>query len=432
MHIFSLQLWRLLNKDPKTALAKFKNNKITYNLLKFIVFIRLTFEEYFQNHSLTRASALSFALLLTIIPLMATLSYTLAGFVKVHPKQVEEITTLFLPFAPPSVLDYISMFFNNAQKLRGIGIAFLIFLAIGLFGTIEESLNTIWKAQKHRSMFNRVITFTMVVVYGPLFFFMSFNIQSSNAFSIFQKYFFLSDILPFLLVILGFSTLIWLMPNTKVKKRAALLGGLVAATLFEFERWGFGTYIRLSIQTRTIYGAYGILPFFLASLFFVSLFILFGAQLAYVFQNFQALISVGKRWNRRVSDFKIYYSLRLMIDIVNSYVNNTPPESIESMVKKHKLMKSQVWSIIKPIIEAGYLYHVAEKDILLPAHDVSKMKVDDFINSIEENSRKIPNVADEPTKEYLTTLIKDIKNSTNPSLANLSFKELVENIQTNN
>ncbi|MBN2036140.1 MAG: YihY family inner membrane protein, partial [Chitinispirillaceae bacterium] len=299
MHLFSKRFWYSFWYDPRDAVDSLKrqNNWFAYQAVKATVFLRIVFAEYMLNHCMTRSSALAYALLLTLVPLVVTGALMLAGLIDVQPEQVEELLGTLLPFAPDTVLNYISQFYVNARTLRGPGIVILIVVAIGLFGAAEESFNTIWKVTRPRSFFSRLRSFTMVMVYSPILFSLSFFIRHSKWLEPASDFFFLLDALPFFLMALAFTTLIWFLPNTRVRLASALLGGLAAGILIELERLGFGMYVRMSMQMHTIYGTFGILLLFLISIYVVWLLVLLGTEVAYVHQNFRALLRAQKRWD---------------------------------------------------------------------------------------------------------------------------------------
>ncbi|MBN1759381.1 MAG: YihY family inner membrane protein [Chitinispirillaceae bacterium] len=297
MYLFSRNYFKDVFQNPGDALLILRRQRsiVWYQLTRFFIFWRIVFSEYVLNHCITRSSALAYALLLAIVPLVTTAAFMIAGFIEVQPEQVRQFFALLLPFAPDTVLEYITIFFVNAQKLRGVGIIVLMVVAVGLFGSVEESYNTIWKVVRSRSIFVRLRTFTMVMVYSPLLFLMSFQFRRSEWFDLVSGYFLPLDMVPFLLMVLAFTSLIVFVPNTKVDFVSAIAGGLISALFFELERRGFSMIVRASFQTQTIYGAVGMLPLFLLSLFLAALIILFGAQVAYVFQNFKPLLRAKRR-----------------------------------------------------------------------------------------------------------------------------------------
>jgi membrane protein len=431
-YIFRKQFWKDFRSNPKLALdgLRERKNKFWYEFFKFIIFWRVTFSEYLLNHSLTRASAMGFVLLLTLIPLITITAIMFTSVMEIHPRQVERILSLFLPFAPQALLNYISEFFTNAKKLRGISVGVLIVMTLSLFGVVEESFNTIWKVTRARSFFIRLRTFTMVMVYSPVLFFTSFQLRRSIGVGSLHQLFFPFDFLPFFMVVLAFTTLIWFVPNTRVRFSAAFIGGLISGTLFEIERQGFGHYVRVSIQTQTIYGAFGILSFFLISLFVASLFILFGAQIAYVYQNFKPLLRAKQRWDRRVGDYRTYITIRMFIDALTAFIKKMKPPDLAHLSRKYELTDAQATGILNWLVHAELLHKVSGKDSYVPTRDFSNTPVKEVFDLIEDVTRHITPEPADYTKKYLEGLMGRLKTCTGNEIGELTFAQMIAAIES--
>jgi len=425
-HLFTKKFWQLFVHDPKEIIDHLTLHKSRFWIypFKFIIFMRIVWSEYILNNCFTRASALAYVLLLTLIPLVVSAALMMKSINDVQSDLVSKTFSFILPFAPPTVLNYLSSFFENAQKIKGIGIGILIIMTVGLFGTVEDSFNTIWKVSHSRSFFIRLRTFTMMIVYSPILFLASsqlrrmFQIQTPDLPL-------LSSILPFVLSVLGFSSLIFFIPNIKVKYAPALFGGFLAGLFFELERRGFNSYVALSMQTETIYGGFGILSFFLISLFFVSLIILFGAEFAYVYQNFRPLLRAKKRWDRRVGDYRTYITLRIMTDCISAFMKKKPAPTLSYFANLYELTDSQASGLLKWLIHEGFIHNISSKDAYVPTRDFTKTAVKDVIDAIEDQSRKIPSTPDDFTKTCLASLILNHSRNIEPSL---TFAALIEYI----
>lgn len=431
MYLFSRSYFKDILHNPGDALLGLRRQKSRFWLpiTRLFIFCRVTVSEYVLNHCITRSSALAYALLLTLIPLVTTASFMIAGFIELQPEQVREFFALLLPFAPDTVLDYIALFFINAQKLRGIGIVVLIVVAVGLFGSVEESFNTIWKVTRSRSFFMRLRSFTMVMVYSPLLFLMSFQFRRSSWFELVSDYFKLLDVVPFLLMVLAFSSLIAFIPNTKVSFKAAFLGGLISGLLFEAERRSFGMYVMMSIQTQTIYGAVGILPLFLISIFLAAMIILFGAQTAYVFQNYRPLLRAKKRWDRRVGDYKTYITFRIMLDCVEAFIRKRRPPKLSYFSTKYELTEAQTSGIVNWLIHEQFLHTVGDRiEGYVPTRDFSQVPVIEVIDAIENQNRRIPKMPDDTTREFVQNMLGTISEHCNMMMKELTFMSLIERI----
>ncbi|NLG17183.1 MAG: YihY family inner membrane protein [Fibrobacter sp.] len=431
MKILSRKFFNEFKYNPGEALDYLKKtrSRFTYTILNFLTFFRVVFSEYMLNHCFTRGSAMAFALLFTLIPLVASAAFMFASIVEVDSGQVQRFFSFWLPFAPQTVLDYLGTFFTNARKLRGLGVITLVIVTVGLFGTVEESINTIWKEARSRSFFVRLRTYTMAMVYSPVLFLASFQVRRSLRLDLVEGGLAILDLLPFLLMVLAFTSLIWFVPNTRVRFKSALLGGLTAGILFELERKLFGTYVRFSMQTEIIYGTLGIIPLFLFSLFLVSLIVLFGVQIAFVHQNYRPLLRAKRRWDRRVGDYKTYITFRMVFDCVAAFIRKRKPVVLSHFITTYELTEPQALGMLRWLIHEGFLHSIGSRgDSFVPARDFSRTPVREVLNAIEDQSRRIPSVPDDFTKDYVASLIQDLKGREYSS-DEITFEIMVEEIE---
>ena len=90
---------------------------------------------------------------------------------------------------------------------------------------------------------------------------------------------------PYFLVWILFILLYMVMPNTKVKFRSALIGAIIAGSIFQLTQWG---YIHFQIgvsRYSAIYGSFAALPLFLIWLQLSWLIVLLGAEISFANQN---------------------------------------------------------------------------------------------------------------------------------------------------
>jgi len=426
---FSRSFFNEILHNPGYALLTLKRQKsrFRYSLSLFFIYWRVVFSEYMLNHCITRGSALAYALLLTLIPLITTAAFMVAGFMDVQPEQVRTFFKLLLPFAPDAVLNYIAVFFVNAKQLRGAGIAVLIVVSVGLFGSVEESFNTIWKVSRARTFFSRLRSFTMVMVYSPVLFILSFQFRRSLWLDLHSSQFLPLDVVPFLLTVLAFTSMTSFVPNTRVTVRSALAGGLISGILFEIERRNFNNIVMMSFQTQTIYGAVGMLPLFLLSLFMAALIILFGAQVAYCIQHFRPLLRAKKRWDRRVGDYKTYITFRMMVDCIEAFFRKRHPPTLLHFCSRYELTDAQASGILNWLIHEGFLHTVGGvKTAYVPTRDFSKTPVIEIIDAIENQNRRVPETPDDVGKALVSELLETISRQSVVSLKDLTFEGLIE------
>jgi membrane protein len=82
---------------------------------------------------------------------------------------------------------------------------------------------------------------------------------------------------------LGWAALAWLfyvVPNTRVRWRDAIVGGLMASAALELGKRGFAAYLVKVPTYKAMYGAFAVLPVFLLWVYFSWLVMLAAALIA--------------------------------------------------------------------------------------------------------------------------------------------------------
>jgi membrane protein len=172
--------------------------------------------------------------------------------------------------------------------------------------TIEQTFNDIWGVQQGRSIWRQVVYYWTWITLGPLMILCAVAFTSTAEFSHWSDKFaflqgserFLIALAPFVILWVGFGLLYGLMPNTRVRFHAALVGGIVGGTLWQLNSILNTMYMSRVVTFSKIYGALGILPVFLLGVYFSWLIVLFGAQVSFAVQNVHAFIQ--KRASERL------------------------------------------------------------------------------------------------------------------------------------
>jgi membrane protein len=84
----------------------------------------------------------------------------------------------------------------------------------------------------------------------------------------------------------GLFTFIYMaLPNTKVRFGAAFTAGMVAAVCFEVLQWAYIGFQIGAARYSAVYGSFAALPLFLVWIQYNWFIVLFGAELAFAYQN---------------------------------------------------------------------------------------------------------------------------------------------------
>lgn len=177
-------------------------------------------------------------------------------------------------------------------NLSGIGvIGLLVFLygATGLLATIESSFNLVYKASQNRPWYLRMVYYYFVISLAPLMILAGQVMQSwflslldtGTTNWLARPMVFLS---PLLMTWVVMSFTFMLLPNTRVRVRYAIVGGLVTAIGWVLAGEMYGLYVHHA-GGSSLYGALALLPLSLMYVWILWLIVLFGLEVSYTLET---------------------------------------------------------------------------------------------------------------------------------------------------
>jgi len=220
------------------------------------------------------AGSLSFTTLLSMVPLLAV---SLALFTRfpIFDRFEAALERYLLQGLLPediarTVLRYLGRFAANAGELTLVGTLFLLVTSIALLLTVENALNQIWGVKRNRPLPKRVATYLLMLAVGPLLlgaslWAMSYVLGVSMGLigPLPRSVHFVLDLGPAALCFASLSCLFFYLPNTRVRRRDAIVGGLIASVLIEFGKRGFTAYLLKLPTYKAVYGSFAVFPLFL-------------------------------------------------------------------------------------------------------------------------------------------------------------------------
>lgn len=244
------------------------------------------------------ATSLTYNSLLAVVPLLAILFTVLKSF-GLSEFLHKAINDMLEPMgsAGQEVGHYLLQFVHNAQAgmLGGIGIVFFLYTIFTLFQKIERALNDIWRIKPLRPLQMRVLSYlgviVLVVVTASLA--LGFNVLSHSGWL--AKYWmqipllptlslYMAKLLSILLTALLLALLYAIIPGTRVRFRAAYIGGLFCSVLWLPLTAGFAYVLSLSSGYSIIYGSFAGVVIALVWLKILWLLFLAGGLVCYFMQ----------------------------------------------------------------------------------------------------------------------------------------------------
>lgn len=252
---------------------------------------RLTIRRFREERLAQVAGSLTFTTVLSIVPLLAV-SFALFTRFPIFDRFEAAIEQHLLRSLLPAdisrtVLSHLGQFAANANALTWAGSLFLVAAAMALLLTVENALNQIWKVRRGRPVLKRLGLYLLMIAAGPPLLGASLWATSYVASAsigligtVPRSMQFVLTLGPVALGVVALSGLFYFVPHTAVRRRDAILGGLIASVGFELGKRAFAAYV-LKIPTyKAVYGAFATVPVFLLWVYFSWLVTLTAALVA--------------------------------------------------------------------------------------------------------------------------------------------------------
>ena len=396
---------------PKSKASLIRAGRILYRVIYDVA----------QGQLTLRAMSLVYTTLLSIVPLLA-LSFSVLKAFGVH-NQLEPMLMNFL--APlgeegEKLVAQIVHFVENMSVgvLGSLGLLLLVYTVISLIQKIESSFNFIWRVVNLRSLAQRISGYLSVVMVGPMLVVTALGITATVASTAMVRelitieplgtlYYGLSKVIPYLLVIGAFTATYMIIPNTTVKFRSAMIGGLFAGVLWESVGWGFASFIVGSAKYEAVYSGFAIVILLLVWLYLNWLVLLLGASIAFYHQNpaYQTMRGERTRLSTRGREALALEILRL---VGEAYQRGTPHWTPEGLAEQLRLPMESINLVVERLLAAGLLICTGDNiPYYVPGRDLGTISIKETLNAIAgelaEDNQEIA-FADERVKALLHEL----------------------------
>lgn len=361
-------------------------------LLRLLQFFGFVFSNFMANNALLRASALSFTTLLSFVPLLALAFSVLKGLGaqnKLAPlilKQVtagsEEVVT--------RVISYIGN--TNMGSVGAIGLAALLFTAISMLGSIEEAFNAVWGVRETRTFYRKFSDYLSVLVSAPLLLLAATSIATTlqskwligwmmERTYIGDLFLFALGLTPYLSVWIAIFLLYILIPNTRVRYPSAMLGAVLAGTLWEFAQWAYIHFQVGAGNYNAIYGTLAALPILMVWIFVSWTIVLFGMEVVAAHQN-RAMFRRDIRGKEISHHFQELVALAVLRHIAEAFYLGRPGWAEQHLAAKLGLSSRVIRTTLEHLREEGFIIHAADgSGSYYPARDMCQVKVAEVLLS---------------------------------------------------
>src|SRR4029077_15610468 len=272
----------------------------TFSLLKE------TFREWLQDKVPQLGAALAYYTVFSLAPLVLVLLSIVGVLFREDPAGAwNKLTQQMSYFLDPSAVQVVQNIAQSASQpgkstlATMIGILLALFGASGVFGQLQDALNTIWgvKAKPGAGIWGflrlRFLSFAMV---GGVCFLLLVSLTLESVLKAFSHY--VQAALPggiviamamywifdLAVVILLFAIIFKFLPDAKIQWRDVWFGAVMTAIFFAIGKWALGLYLG-SGSAASAYGAASSLITLLLWVYYSSQILLFGAEFTQVYAN---------------------------------------------------------------------------------------------------------------------------------------------------
>lgn len=341
-----------------------------------------------------RAGGLVYTTMLSIVPLLALSFSLLKGFG--YHRRLEPLLRSFLqplgPRADELTANVISFVDNvSGSTLASVSLFLLLFTALSMVRKVEDSFNFVWRVDRPRSIGRRFSEYLSILLIGPMIMTIAMGLMATVAStSVVER---LQSVEPFgsLVVMAGefmpyvlvggvFSFLYAFVPNTTVRVKSALAGGLLAGTAWAATGKLFAEFVAGASRTDAIYSSFAIVIVSMLWLYISWLILLLGAQFTFYYQN-PDYLSLRRRVATVSNELRERLALSVMLLVATDFDHPGHGWREPSLAAKIGVPRHQLEPIVGTLRDAGLLAQTTEQR-LIPGRDLRRIKLAEILDAV--------------------------------------------------
>lgn len=344
-----------------------------------------------QGHLTLRAMSLVYTTLLSVVPLVA-FSFSVLKGLGVHNRLRPYLYEVLEPLGPHGreITEEVINLVDNVEGgvLGGLSLAFFVFTAVSMVQKVEESFNHVWHVSRPRSIARRFSEYTLVLLISPVVVVVALGMIASirsneivqavlSNESLGPMLLSIGEFAPFLLITAVFIFLYMFVPNTRVRFRAAALGGLFSGVLWGALGSVFANFVAYTTTKQIIYSSFAVAISTLLWLYLSWLVLLLGAQLAFYIQRSEYL-RIGHREPRLSNGMRECLALNVMYLVGQAYRDPSRPITFDRIAEQIRMPAIALTPVVNSLEGAGLLLST-EKEALVPGRDMARIRLADIL-----------------------------------------------------
>jgi len=413
--------------------------RLIHSTLKIAVMVG---RDFVHNLVKLQAMALAFKTLLSLAPLLAVIFSILKGF-GVHNRMEPALAEALAPLGEKGeeITKYLIGFVDkmSAGALGSIGFVTLFVTVLSLMGTIEEAFNYIWRVKAPRKLARRFTDYLSAILVGPVLVFAAVTVTATlQSHAIVQTLLslqplgmvilFLLRLVPYITLWGAFTFVYIFIPNTRVKLQSALVGGLVAAVLWQTVGWGFATFVASSTKYYAIYSSFAILLLFLLWLHVGWVIVLLGAQVAYAHQHInyyqgdRELLTHSPAGREKLAVFLLFL-------VGRNFYHGLDPMNVNELAQQLRIPAGVVKELMELFSQAKLVLPLADEETFVLGRDPETIRIKEILDCVRNSGKKIKTRTDLSDEESeINDLLLEVDQSMADALEGKHLQGLIVSV----
>ncbi len=328
----------------------------------------------------------------------------------------------------------IHEFIHNTRSgaIGTIGGVLLFFVGIRMLRSIESTFNDIWGVSRCRNWLSTIQTYCTLILLGPLLLAGAATFARGPQLETTKRFLaalpvlgpIIFPTLTLLTLWLLFTLIYYFVPNTKVRFKAALIGGLVCGAIWHVNNlFGF-LYVSRVVSNSRIYGGLGLIPVFMAGIYFSWLVLLFGAQVSYAYQNRALYLQerLAENVNQRGREF---VAMRLMTCIGQQFQRGLRPPTVEQMSEELAIPSRLVHQVLQTLVAAHLVIEIAGAEpAFTPGRPLEQINAHHILQAMRARGQELL-TRDEPVRQEVYGEFARIEQAEKLAASSVSMLALV-------
>jgi membrane protein len=278
---------------------------------------------------------------------------------------------------------------SNPRTLTFAGLIFVLTTVFGLMMNIENSFNRIWGVRRNRSWYRILSDYVMILLLLPFLAAGVLTLSTALEHSIvndrLSQFGFALQSVQYILSWLVFTALYYYVPNTRVRFRYAMLAAIIAGTTWCLLSLGYVKFQFGLANYGLLYSTFAQVPMFIMWLYLSWLVLLLGAEVTFAYQN-EKIFAMERLAQNAPYAYKEATAIWTMYEMCRRFDAGLSGLRADKAAEEWHVPLRLLNEILQHFEESGLVIRSAAKPpTFQPGRSVDKITVGDVIACLRES-----------------------------------------------